>query len=94
MGLAQGYSAKAPIISRYTIQATNTWEQAFSAVAGVRKWLIKLDNADTGPIRIHLGVEANYITDSGNGFSFDGCDLPDVYVYGTQDEVVELLYWG
>lgn len=86
----------APIIQQYTIAQSNTWESAFSAVAGVRKWLLKLDSASSNTFRFAFvsSPTTNYMTNSGVGIYFDSADLPNIYIYGTANDKIELLYFA
>jgi hypothetical protein len=93
MGLAQGYSGKNPVIVRYTISGAD-WQQAFSAVAGVRRWVLKLDESSENSFDYRFKSSGDHMTNSGIGISRDNCDLPDIYVRGTDSDVLELEYWG
>lgn len=90
------YTARNPIIINYSVVAPNTWEKAASAVAGVRKWMIKLRETSTGPFDIAFSsAPTTYMSNSGVGFSLDNCDLGDVYVRSaTAGTVIEILYFG
>lgn len=96
MSLAQSYSAKQPTIVNFTIVDTNTWEKAFSEVKGVRKWMIKTrESTDNAFDLAFQDTPTHFMTNAGYGWSFDGCDLPDVWVRtATAGTVFELIYWS
>lgn len=90
------YTARTPVIVNYTIVVANTWERAAVAVAGVRKWMIKVSEATSGPFDLAFkAAPTTYFSNSGVGFSLDNCDLGDVYVRSTvPGTVIEILYFG
>jgi hypothetical protein len=90
------YTARNPIIINYTLTNANTWYKVASAVAGVRKWMIKVNESTSNPFDIDFTTTHTTIfSNSGIGFSLDNCDLPDTYcrssVAGT---IIEILYFG
>lgn len=91
------YSAKVATIINYTITAVNIWELITGTpVKGVRKWFIKAANdTDNAFDLAFVSSPTTYLTSDGSGFTFDGCDLPEVYVRTpTSGTKFELIYWG
>lgn len=91
-----GYSSKAPIIINYTLTTANTWYKVTSAVRGVRKWFLKTEeNTDNSFSYDFTSAHSTVMTNGGQGVSFDGCDLPDVWCKSsTAGTKVELIYWS
>ncbi len=91
------YSAKVVKILNYTIQSIDTWEKIpGTPIAGVRKWFIKTANDTDNAFDLAFeSSPSTYLTSDGSGFTFDQCDLPDIYVRtsfaGTK---FEICYWG
>ena len=98
MTFAGGYSAKVPTIVNYTITSASTWQKALdaSSIKGVRKWFIKAKNSTDNSFELAFtSAPTTFLTSDGAGFSFDNCDLQDVYVRSsTVNTVIEIIYWS
>jgi len=90
------YVGRAPVIINYTITAVNTWERVTPEIKGIRKWFIRAANDTDNAFRLAFtAAPTTYLTSDGSGFTFDGCALPDVYVYcSTASTKFELIYWN
>ena len=90
------YVGRAPIIINYTLVAVNTWERITPAIEGIRKWFIKTNDDTDNAFRLAFSdAPTTYLTSDGSGFTFDGCSLPDVWIYcPTAGTKFELIYWN
>ena len=90
------YSAKTPTIINYTLINANTWYAINSEVKGVRKWFLKArESTDNSFDYDFTSGHLTYLTNGGQGVSFDGCDLPVIYTKSaTAGTIMELIYWG
>ena len=90
------YSAKVPTIINCTLTDANTWYAVNSEVKGVRKWFMKArESTDNSFDYDFTSAHTTYMSNSGSGVAFDGCDLPIAYCRSaTAGTVIELLYWS
>lgn len=90
------YVGKAPIIINYTLTVANTWYNVASAIKGVRKWFMKAkESTDNSFDYTFDSTYATFLTNGGQGVSFDNCELPDIYTRSaTAGTVIEICYWN
>ena len=90
------YAAKVSTIINYTLTNANTWYKVTSAVKGVQKWFMKArESTDNSFDYDFTTTHSTYLTNGGQGVSFDKCALPDTYCRSaTANTVIELIYWA
>ena len=90
------YTGRNPIITNTTLTNANTWYQVAIANKGVRRWVIKTNEGTPNAFNIAFkDAQTIVLSNSGVGFSFDNCELPDVFCRSTiAGTVIEILYFG
>jgi hypothetical protein len=94
--MALDYVGRAPIIINKTLTLANTWYQVTAEIRGPRKWFLKAQEATDNSFDLAFADEQTEIlTNSGIGWAFDGCEIPNIWCRSsTAGTVIELCYWN
>lgn len=90
------YVGRSPIIINHTITVANVWQQASSAIKGVRKFMIKArETTDNSFDWAFKDNPTEWMSNGGQGVAFDGCEMPDFWVRSsTINTIIEICYWN
>ena len=90
------YTPKNITIVNYTLTLSNTWYKVLSGNSSIRKWRVKARESTDNSFDIDFNNTSHttFMTNGGQGISYDNCALPDIYCRSsTAGTIIEIEYW-